>query len=126
MVASREARFYSALMLGLVRFLIRIYQCTLSPFLRLLCGPNSGCRFTPTCSAYFLEAVEAHGVLYGSWLGLKRLARCQPWGGSGYDPVPQRLSDQCQATSLSRLAGCQSAEAANPSRGGLADIRRRA
>src|SRR5437773_7836881 len=83
MVASREARFYSALMLRLVRFLIRIYQWTLSPFLRLLCGPNSGCRFSPTCSAYFLEAVEAHGVLHGSWLGLKRLARCQPWGGSG-------------------------------------------
>ncbi|MGA7276227.1 MAG: membrane protein insertion efficiency factor YidD [Candidatus Udaeobacter sp.] len=77
-------------MLGLVRFLIRIYQSTLSPFLCLLCGPNSGCRFTPTCSAYFLEAVEAQGVLYGSWLGLKRLARCQPWGGSGHDPVPER------------------------------------
>jgi len=90
MVASRKARSYSALMLGFVRFLIRIYQWTLSPFLRLLCGPNSGCRFTPTCSAYFLEAVEAHGVLYGSWLGLKRLARCQPWGGSGSDPVPER------------------------------------
>jgi hypothetical protein len=90
MVASREARFYPALMLGLVRFLIRIYQWTLSPLLCLLCGPNSGCRFTPTCSAYFLEAVEAHGVLHGSWLGLKRLARCQPWGGSGHDPVPER------------------------------------
>jgi len=88
MVASRKTRFYSALMLGLVRFFIRVYQCTLSPFLHLLCGPNSGCRFTPTCSAYFLEAVEAHGVLHGSWLGLKRLGRCQPWGGSGYDPVP--------------------------------------
>jgi uncharacterized protein len=90
MVASGKARFYPALMLGLVRFFIRSYQYTLSPFLRLLCGPNSGCRFTPTCSAYFLEAVEAHGIFYGSWLGLKRLARCQPWGGSGYDPVPER------------------------------------
>jgi putative membrane protein insertion efficiency factor len=90
MVASRKTRFYSALMLGLVRFFIRVYQCTLSPFLRLLCGPNSGCRFTPSCSAYFLEAVEVHGVLRGSWLGLKRLGRCQPWGGSGYDPVPEK------------------------------------
>src|ERR1700757_3442096 len=88
MVASGKTRFYSALMLGLVRFLIRVYQCTLSPFLCLLCGPNSGCRFTPSCSAYFLEAVETHGLSYGSWLGLKRLARCQPWGGTGYDPVP--------------------------------------
>src|SRR5438093_13003707 len=90
MVASRGARFYSGLMLRLVRLLIRIYQWTLSPFLRLLCGPNSGCRFMPTCSAYSLEAVEAHGVLHGSRLGLKSLARCQPWRGSGGDPVPER------------------------------------
>jgi len=87
-------------MLRLVRLLIRIYQWTLSPFLRLLCGPNSGCRFTPTCSAYFLEAVEAHGVLHGSWLGLKRLARCQPWGGAGYDPLPERKN---AAPGLERL-----------------------
>src|ERR671935_901812 len=88
MVASRETRFYPALMFWLVRSIIRAYQCTLSPLLCLLCGPDSGCRFTPTCSAYFLEAVETHGVFRGSWLGLKRLARCQPWGGRGYDPVP--------------------------------------
>src|SRR5690349_24491850 len=75
-------------MVRLVRFFIRVYQCTLSPLLRLLCGPNSGCRFTPSCSAYFMEAVEVHGIRHGSWLGLKRLARCQPWGGCGYDPVP--------------------------------------
>src|SRR5215510_4715931 len=90
MVASGKARFYPALMLELVRFFIRIYQWTLSPLLRLLCGPNSGCRFTPSCSAYFLEAVEVHGIRQGSWLGLKRLARCQPWGGCGHDPVPPR------------------------------------
>jgi len=76
-------------MLGLVRLFIRIYQCTLSPLLCLLGGPGSGCRFTPSCSAYFLEAVETHGLTRGSWLGLKRLARCQPWGGAGEDPVPQ-------------------------------------
>jgi len=90
MVASGKARFYPALMLELVRFFIRIYQWTLSPLLRLLCGPNSGCRFTPSCSAYFLEAVEVHGIRQGTWLGLKRLARCHPWGGCGYDPVPGR------------------------------------
>ena len=88
MVASREARFYPPLMLWLLRSIIRIYQCTLSPLLSLLCGPESGCRFTPTCSEYFLQAVEKHGVGRGAWLGLKRLGRCQPWGGSGYDPVP--------------------------------------
>src|SRR5689334_8234904 len=101
MVASHKTRFYSALMLGLVRFFIRVYQCTLSPFLRLLCGPNSGCRFTPSCSAYFLEAVEAHGVLHGSWLGLRRLGRCQPWGGSGYDPVPEKRNPAFRIERLS-------------------------
>jgi uncharacterized protein len=94
MVASGKARFYpSALMLSFLRFFIRIYQYTLSPVLSLICGPGSGCRFNPTCSAYFLEAVETHGVSRGSWLGLKRLARCQPWGGAGYDPVPARKSE---------------------------------
>ena len=119
-------------MLGLVRFIIRLYQCTLSPLLALLCGPDCGCRFTPTCSRYFLEAVETHGVRHGSWLGLKRLARCQPWGGVGYDPVPPRWAGS-QAASLTRLAGCsrrsggtESAKfaTANPSSGGLADLQR--
>jgi len=79
---------YGLTMVLLVRFLIRAYQWTLSPLLSWLGGPSSGCRFHPTCSAYFLEAVARHGVLRGSWLGLKRLARCQPWGGQGDDPVP--------------------------------------
>jgi putative membrane protein insertion efficiency factor len=74
-------------MLSLLRGFIRIYQCTISPLLSLISGPGCGCRFEPTCSQYFLEAVEMHGFLHGIWLGLKRLARCQPWGGSGPDPV---------------------------------------
>ncbi len=61
---------------------IRIYQIFLSPVL-----PNS-CRFLPTCSAYAVEAIMTHGILRGSWLALRRLSRCHPWGGSGYDPVP--------------------------------------
>jgi putative membrane protein insertion efficiency factor len=76
-------------MLSLVRFFIRAYQYTFSPLLSWICGPGSGCRFTPTCSAYFLEAVETHGIVRGSWLGVKRLARCQPWGVAGHDPVPK-------------------------------------
>src|SRR2546427_2751625 len=89
MVASGKARFYSsALMLRLFRVFIRVYQCTLSPLLSLISGPGSGCRFEPTCSAYFLEAVEAHGLSRGSWLGFRRLARCPPWGICGADPVP--------------------------------------
>jgi putative membrane protein insertion efficiency factor len=87
-------------MRGFVRILIRIYQVTLSPILALLGGPAAGCRFQPTCSEYFLQAVEMHGVLRGSWLGMKRLGRCHPWGGRGDDPVPLRadageLADRC-------------------------------
>ena len=80
-------------MLAFVRFLVRVYQYTLSPVLSLICGPDTGCRFMPTCSAYFLEAVETHGLRRGGWLGLKRLARCQPWGGAGDDPVPKTMRD---------------------------------
>ena len=62
--------------------LIRIYQLVISPWL----GPK--CRFTPTCSQYSLEAFKKHGVFRGFWLTIKRISRCHPWGGSGYDPVP--------------------------------------
>src|SRR5439155_22361397 len=94
MVAPGKARFYpSALMLGFVRFFIRVYQCTLSPLLTLICGPGPCWRFTRTCSAYFLEASETHGIARGSWLGLKRLARCQAWVGCGHDPALAREPD---------------------------------
>lgn len=71
----------------LIRWLIRCYQWTISPLLRATVGPG-GCRFEPTCSHYFLEAVEVHGAWRGSLLGFRRLGRCQPWGGEGFDPVP--------------------------------------
>jgi uncharacterized protein len=61
---------------------IRLYQWTLSPLL----GFN--CRYAPSCSAYAIEAIATHGAARGLWLGLKRILRCHPWGGSGYDPVP--------------------------------------
>jgi uncharacterized protein len=80
-------------MRGLIRIFIRLYQLTLSPILTALGGPGSGCRFHPTCSEYFLQAVETHGTCRGSWLGLKRIGRCHPWGGSGHDPVP--AADHC-------------------------------
>jgi uncharacterized protein len=64
--------------------LIRLYQRSFSRVL------PAACRFEPTCSHYAAEAIERHGALRGSWLMLKRLARCNPWGGSGYDPVPER------------------------------------
>ena len=78
----------------LIRLMIRTYQITISPVLSWLVGPGGGCRFEPTCSHYFLEAVEMKGVLRGSWLGLKRLARCHPWGGKGWDPVPAGAEPQ--------------------------------
>jgi putative membrane protein insertion efficiency factor len=62
--------------------LIRLYQIVISPIL----GPK--CRFTPTCSQYALEAIKKYGIFKGSWLAAKRIARCHPWGGHGYDPVP--------------------------------------
>lgn len=61
---------------------IRFYQLCISPML-----PPS-CRFTPTCSQYAIEAVIRHGLLRGGWLAIRRILRCHPWGGSGYDPVP--------------------------------------
>ena len=72
----------------LVRLLIRFYQIAISPILHWVGGPGSGCRFTPSCSEYFLAAVERHGVIRGCFLGFKRIARCGPWGGHGHDPVP--------------------------------------
>jgi uncharacterized protein len=62
--------------------LIKIYQYIISPVL----GPK--CRFTPTCSNYALEAFKKYGVFKGVWLTIKRISKCHPWGGSGYDPVP--------------------------------------
>ena len=61
---------------------IKIYQIIISPLL----GPS--CRFTPTCSQYAVEAIQKYGPFKGSWLSLKRILKCHPWGGSGYDPVP--------------------------------------
>ncbi len=74
----------------LIRLFIRAYQALVSPLLAFLGGPASGCRYEPSCSRYFLEAVERHGALKGCRLGLQRIARCHPWGGAGFDPVPEK------------------------------------
>nr|WP_294988601.1 membrane protein insertion efficiency factor YidD [uncultured Sediminibacterium sp.] len=63
-------------------FLIRIYQYVISPAL----GPK--CRFTPTCSQYAITALQKHGLFKGGWLAIKRISKCRPGGGHGYDPVP--------------------------------------
>lgn len=64
--------------------LIRFYKEAISPF------TPSTCRFEPTCSSYFLEALKVHGLVKGSYLGIKRILSCHPWGKTGYDPVPEK------------------------------------
>ena len=74
-------KFFQILAIPFIVF-IKIYQVLISPLF-----PPS-CRFIPTCSQYSLEALKKYGILKGSWLSFKRIIRCHPWGGSGYDPVP--------------------------------------
>ncbi len=62
--------------------LIQFYQAAISPYFM------PSCRFTPSCSQYGIEAIQKHGAWKGGWLVLKRLSRCHPWGGKGFDPVP--------------------------------------
>jgi putative membrane protein insertion efficiency factor len=69
-----------------LRGLVRAYQLTVSPLL------PAACRFEPSCSRYAMEALTRHGALRGSLLTLKRLGRCHPWGGMGYDPVPPAIN----------------------------------
>ncbi len=63
---------------------IYLYQTCISPFM----GRN--CRFEPTCSQYFKDAIISHGIIFGSFLGFKRILRCHPFGSFGYDPVPKK------------------------------------
>lgn len=70
----------SEFLMGMIQF----YKKFISPL-----TPGS-CRFQPTCSSYMLEAIRIHGPFKGTWLGIKRIMACNPWGGSGYDPVPQK------------------------------------
>jgi len=67
--------------------LIRFYQVAISPY------TPSSCRFSPTCSHYAIEAFQVHGPIRGLWLTVKRIGKCHPWGSSGYDPVPDKESN---------------------------------
>lgn len=69
-------------MSGILIRLVKLYKAILSPHL------PAACRYQPTCSSYMIGALEKYGFLKGFWLGLKRIGRCHPWGGHGYDPVP--------------------------------------
>ena len=70
---------FSMVIVGLVKF----YQLAISPWL------GKSCRYSPTCSQYMIEAVQEWGPLRGFWMGIKRIGRCHPWGGHGFDPVPK-------------------------------------
>jgi putative membrane protein insertion efficiency factor len=75
-------------MRALIRILIRAYQLTLSPLL------GARCRFYPSCSHYALEAIERHGLWRGSWLSVRRVARCHPFCHGGFDPVPPQAAHE--------------------------------
>ena len=75
-----------------VRVFVRGYQIVVSPII----GPR--CRYLPTCSEYFLEAIQTHGMLAGIRMGFARIARCHPWGSHGYDPVPGSDADHLDQT----------------------------
>ncbi len=75
-------------------FAIRVYRLVISPAQLFLFGPTGGCRFTPSCSQFAIEAIHAHGALNGSALAAKRICRCHPWGGGGHDPVPKKTGTQ--------------------------------
>lgn len=78
--------------------LIRFYQLALSPFIA------SGCRYTPTCSSYAIEAVRSQGIFRGSWLAIRRIGRCHPGYEGGYDPVPGSESSDCLSTTCKSSA----------------------
>jgi uncharacterized protein len=64
--------------------IVRFYQAAISPY------TPSSCRYSPTCSHYAIEALQRHGLFKGGWLAIKRISSCHPWGGKGYDPVPEK------------------------------------
>ena len=87
MIFSTLIKYLSKILSYFLKAMITVYKNVISPLL----GPK--CRYLPTCSSYAMEAIEIHGPIKGGWLGLKRILRCHPWGGSGYDPVPPENID---------------------------------
>jgi len=79
----------SSLVIRALALAIRMYQLTVSPAQILLFGAGSGCRFTPTCSQYAMDAIHTHGAVAGGRLAARRICRCHPWGQGGHDPVPE-------------------------------------
>lgn len=80
--------------------LVRVYQFFVSPVF------PASCRYAPSCSAYAVDALRAHGALKGCWLAIHRILRCHPWGGSGYDPVPAKSNDGLKSEPGRHSTGC--------------------
>ncbi len=80
----------SSLVITVLVFAIRLYRWMVSPLLVFLFGPTGGCRFTPSCSQYAVDAIRSQGVLAGSGLAARRICRCHPWADGGHDPAPEK------------------------------------
>jgi putative membrane protein insertion efficiency factor len=86
-------------------FGVQGYRLLVSPAKTFVFGRLSECRFEPSCSVYALDAIREHGALRGSWLAMKRICRCHPWGSCGHDPVPKRPRQALQRNSREADAG---------------------
>lgn len=101
-------------------YAIRFYQVTLSSVM------GRQCRYLPTCSSFTDDAIQAHGVWAGSWMGLARICRCNPWGGSGFDPAPERTPEGAGPLTPWRYGrwrerpNCEAVEAPSQKKGGKA------
>jgi putative membrane protein insertion efficiency factor len=92
---------------------VKLYRWVLSPVKTALFGPLGRCRFEPSCSAYALEALQTHGAAKGSWLAVRRLCRCHPWGDFGPDPVPPKCGmrhAECRAEGDTQKRGHRTAQ----------------
>ena len=94
-----------------MRALVTVYRYGVSPFIA------GSCRYHPSCSAYAEEALSSHGGLRGGWLALKRMARCHPWGGHGYDPVPDANHAETQSSPISTHISSLASGTANSRKG---------
>ncbi|MGB0371013.1 MAG: membrane protein insertion efficiency factor YidD [Opitutales bacterium] len=86
----------SAFFRGVCLVLVGIYRKVISPVLHAIAGPSFGCRYLPTCSQYAEQALKTHPPLRALGLILKRVGSCHPWGGSGYDPVPEAKESEAK------------------------------
>jgi uncharacterized protein len=77
----------------LLKMMVVLYQKLINPILHFFGGPYAGCRYTPSCSNYYLQALDTHGAFKGTLYGVWRICRCHPWGGCGHDPVPFSTKD---------------------------------